>query len=68
MSASPRPKGVKLLAVFAGPHTETQRQLLLANIDVCKDVNRMGVFIKKHLRTFRPSGIIITVDVDPEDV
>lgn len=66
LAAAQKPAGVSVMAVFPAQVPRLRGnyywQILLGS----KNVERMSDFIKKQLKIFRRSGIIVTVDIDPE--
>jgi len=61
----PQPKGVRVLQVSEGEPPKLRGNFYWQALVSAKDPIRMSAFLKKRLKNFRHSGIIVTVDVDP---
>lgn len=58
-------KAVKIVSCFASSPAKLRGNYYWQILIKSASVRKIGRFLKKDLRKFRPSGIIVTVDVDP---
>jgi primosomal protein N' (replication factor Y) (superfamily II helicase) len=65
LSKGVRPAGVSVIAVNPGHQPKLRGNYYWVILIASRDAVRANAFIKKHLKLFRQSGIIVTVDVDP---
>jgi primosomal protein N' (replication factor Y) (superfamily II helicase) len=65
LSAATKLAGISVMAVNPGPQPKLRGNYYWQILVAGKDVARINEFLRKNLKLFRQSGIIVTVDADP---
>ncbi|HQJ16221.1 MAG TPA: hypothetical protein PLJ26_07025 [Candidatus Omnitrophota bacterium] len=66
LAAAQKPAGVSVMAVSPAQVPRLRGNYYWQILLAAKNAQRMSDFLKKELKIFRRSGIIVTVDMDPE--